>query len=112
MNKTKERIDSLIASMLTRKFLLSVLGSLMVVFNYLFGWGLTIEQITAILTPLGGFVVFEGIADIVQRAQTSSTSTSIVKTSQNGLQEDDSPDTSEIFTGKTRVKSFDEKEPE
>lgn len=111
MEQTKARIDAFIASMLTRKFFISVLGSAFTVLNYVFGWGFTVEQMTVILTPLGGFVVFEGIADIVQRAKLGTNSTTIVKTSQTASSEvvsDDSVDKSQILTGAHRIKTADE----
>ena len=62
-----ERLKQFGSSLLTRKFLLAVVSSGVVFGNAMWGWGITDEQVWAVLTPILAFLGAEGIADIKER---------------------------------------------
>ena len=47
----------------SRKFWMAVVGGLIAFGNSMFGWGLSMEQVWSILTPLLGFMIVEGVTD-------------------------------------------------
>ena len=47
----------------SRKFWMAVVGGLVAFGNSMLGWGLSMEQVWSILTPLLGFMVVEGVKD-------------------------------------------------
>lgn len=48
----------------SRKFLLTVLGVVIVIFNKWFNWGLDIASLLMIIGIIGSFIGVEGMADI------------------------------------------------
>lgn len=62
-----QKVKQLVKSMLTRKFLLAIVSAVVVFGNHMWGWGLTDEQVWAVLTPILAFIGVEGIADVKGR---------------------------------------------
>lgn len=54
-------------SLLSRKFLLAIVGALVVFANAMWGWGLSEEQVWSVLAPILTYIGVEGIADIKER---------------------------------------------
>lgn len=63
MKETLKKLKVLGLSLLSRKFILSVVAGLVAFGNSYFDWGLKVEEIIAIITPLMIFVGIEGWAD-------------------------------------------------
>lgn len=51
----------------SRKLWLAVLAAGVAFGNSMFDWGLKLEEVVAIITPLLAFISLEGIADIKER---------------------------------------------
>lgn len=64
-----ERVRQFLSSLLTRKFLLALVGAVVVFGNAMWGWGINEEQVWQILTPLLAFIGVEGAADFRERRQ-------------------------------------------
>lgn len=62
-------MSDLVARFTSRKFLVAVLGALIPVLNQLLGWGLSIDQVLTILTPILVFIGAEGWKDIKMASQ-------------------------------------------
>lgn len=62
-----EKIKQFAESLLSRKFLMAVVGAAVVFGNYMWNWGLTEEQVWSVLTPLLAYIGVEGFADIKSR---------------------------------------------
>lgn len=58
-------------SLLSRKFLVALVGAIVVFGNHMWNWGLTTDQVWAVLTPLLAYLGIEGAADIKSRANAS-----------------------------------------
>jgi len=112
MSKTKARLDALIESMLTRKFIVAVVSSVLVACSYIFDLGLTEAQIALILAPLATWIVAEGTADVVSRAKTTTISTTTTNGSPAPLETVNPPISGEIWTGAAQIKTADEKTDE
>lgn len=54
-------------SLLSRKFLIAIVGATVVFGNYMWNWGLTEDQVWSVLTPLLTYMGLEGFADIKSR---------------------------------------------
>lgn len=54
-------------SLLSRKFLLATVSAIVVFCNAMFGWGLTDDQVWAILAPVLTYIGVEGVADVKAR---------------------------------------------
>lgn len=52
---------------LSRKFIMAVLAAVIAFGNAFFEWGLDFNEVVAIITPLLGYIVIEGAADIKER---------------------------------------------
>ena len=65
--KAKERFKSFLLSLLSRKFLLAVVGSVVVFGNRFWDWGLSEEEVWKFLAPLIAFIGMEGYADARER---------------------------------------------
>lgn len=63
MNRLKKFADSL----LTRKFLLALVGAVVVFGNAFWNWGISDDQAWQILTPVLAFIGVEGAADLKER---------------------------------------------
>lgn len=63
MKETLKKLKVFGLSMLSRKFILSVIAGLVAFGNSYFDWGLKVEEVVAIITPLMVFVGIEGWAD-------------------------------------------------
>ena len=63
MNRLKKFADSL----LTRKFLLALVGAVVVFGNAFWNWGISDDQVWQILTPVLAFIGVEGAADLKER---------------------------------------------
>ena len=66
--KSKERIKGFLLSLLSRKFILSIIAAFVAFGNSFWGWDLSVEQVASIIIPLLGFVIVEGVGDVVERA--------------------------------------------
>lgn len=53
--------------LLSRKFILALVAGFVAFGNALWDWGLSTEEVWAIITPLLGYIGIEGAADIVER---------------------------------------------
>lgn len=67
MATSSSRVRDFGRSLLSRKFLLAVVGAVVVFGNYLWNWGITEDQVWAVLTPILAFIGAEGLADIKSR---------------------------------------------
>lgn len=68
MTTTKtSAIDTFLKSLLSRKFLIAIVGATVVFGNYLWNWGLSEEQVWSVLAPLLTYMGLEGFADIKSR---------------------------------------------
>lgn len=63
----KFNYQELIARLTSRKFLLAFVAAIVVFGNAFFDWGITNEQVWAILTPILAFIGVEGAADLKNR---------------------------------------------
>ena len=59
-----KRVKEFLVSLLSRKFILSVVAGVVAFGNSYFDWGLSTEQVLMIIGPLLAFVGFEGLRDI------------------------------------------------
>jgi hypothetical protein len=64
----KKQFMEFLKSLLSRKFLLSLVAAFVAFGNAMWDWELSQEQVWAILVPLLGFIGVEGIADIKGRS--------------------------------------------
>lgn len=62
-----ERLKQFASSMLTRKFLLSLVAAVVVFGNAMWNWGISEEQVWQMLIPILSFIGVEGAADFKQR---------------------------------------------
>jgi len=51
----------------SRKFILAVVAAVVAFGNAFFEWGITVEQVWTIISPLIGFIVVEGVGDAMER---------------------------------------------
>lgn len=65
--KAKERFKSFLLSLLSRKFLLALVGAIVVLGNRAWGWELSEEEVWKFLVPLLAFIGMEGFADARER---------------------------------------------
>ena len=50
-------------SLLSRKFILALIGAVVAFGNSYYDWGMTTQEVWATITPLLGFIGMEGFAD-------------------------------------------------
>lgn len=51
----------------SRKLWLAVLASVVTFGNYYLGWGLTVQEVTQVISPLLAYIGAEGLADALER---------------------------------------------
>ena len=105
----KQRLELFIVSLMSRKFVVAVIGFVFTALNYILGWGLTETQIGLILAPLASYILAEGAADVAGRA-TGHAPSAAVTTVATPVDDPEAPDPAGgIVTGVHRIKTFDEK---
>lgn len=105
----KQRFELFISSLMSRKFIVAVLGFVLAACNYIIGWGLTEAQMALILSPLATFILAEGAADVAGRARSGQTPIVVTNTTSSVFDDSEAPDKAGgIVTGAHRIKTFDE----
>ena len=61
-----KNVKIFLVSLLSRKFILAVAGAMVAFGNSFWDWGLTNEQVVAVILPLLAFIGIEGIRDITK----------------------------------------------
>ncbi|KUM39028.1 hypothetical protein [Arthrobacter sp. EpRS71] len=67
MATSKSAWHEFVRSLLSRKFLIAIVGAAVVFGNYMWNWGLTEAQVWSVLAPLLTYMGVEGFADIKSR---------------------------------------------
>lgn len=62
-----EKLQQFLKSLLSRKFLLALVAAIIAFGNSMWDWGLSTEEVWAILVPMLAFIGVEGVADIKSR---------------------------------------------
>ena len=62
-----KKVKQFLLSLLSRKFILSVVAGVVAFGNSYFGWGMKIEEVVAVIIPLLGFILIEGYGDAKYR---------------------------------------------
>ena len=62
-----KRVKGFLWSLLSRKFLLALVGAFVAFGNSYFDWGLDQQEVWAVIVPLMGFIGVEGVADFKSR---------------------------------------------